>query len=175
MTSVDAGTRQQNRTESTTDPLSARIARGAPFLISAAFLLFAITPIGGLPPRGWVPIVVGLAYIASGLLNGRRGLLLAPGIVVAVWGIAPMSINYGIDFGGMFYLWLGVGLAIAALLAKRGWDRITPMSLAVPVLFIGLVMFVAPFVGQYLTTCVAVPLALWGVYQMRPMVTGVRA
>lgn len=167
MASVDART-QHDTAADTTEPMSSRIRRGAPFLVGAAVVLLLIEPVGGLPPRGWVPIIIGLTYVASGLLSARRGLLLAPGIVVAAWGVAPMSTNYGIDFGGMFYLWLGAGMAVAALLAKRGWDRITPMSLAVPVLFIGGVMFVAPFVGQLLTTVLAVPLAAWGLWQLRP-------
>jgi uncharacterized membrane protein len=42
------------------------------------------------------------------------------------------------------------------------------MSLALPVLFIGGVMAIAPFVGQWLTTVLAVPLVAWGLWQMRP-------
>ena len=174
MTSVDARGRTENpsvgdgTTPRTPEPLSSRFARGGPLIIGAALVLLLLEPIGPLPLKGWVPILIGVAYIASGLLSGRRGLLLGPGIVLAGWGVAPMSTNYGGDFPGMFYLTLGTGLLIAAVLAQRGWDRITPMSLALPVLFIGGTMFVAPLVGSWLTTILAVLLVGWGLWEMRP-------
>lgn len=151
-----------------TEPFSSRLLRGAPLIVGAALILFLLEPIGSLPLKGWVPIIIGLSYVAAGLLSGRRGVLLAPGVVIAAWGIAPMSTNYGYDFNGMFYLCLGTGLLIAALLAERGWHRITPMSLALPVLFIGGTMAIAPHVGTWLTTILAVLLVGWGLFEMRP-------
>jgi hypothetical protein len=167
MTSVDARTRNGTAPD-TTEPLSSRSKRGAPLIVGAALILLLIQPIGSLPPRGWIPITIGLSYVVAGLLSGRRGILLAPGIVVAAWGVAPMSTNYGYDFNGMFYLCLGTGLLIAAILARRGWHEITAMSLALPVLLIGGVMAIAPLVGQWLTTVLAVALAAWGLWLMRP-------
>lgn len=173
MTSLDAGSRTGTTTTespaASTEPMSSRLRRAAPLFVGAALILFLLQPIGSLPLRGWVPVLIGLAYIASGLLSGRRGVLLAPGIVIAVWGLAPMTVQYtGNEFGGMFYLTLGTGLLIAALLAERGWSRITPMSLALPVLFIGGTMFIAPRVGDALTTVLAVLLVAWGLFELRP-------
>lgn len=126
MTSLDARSRtgtasaDADATTGSTEPMSSRLRRAAPLFFGAGLILF-LQPIGSLPLRGWVPVLIGLAYIASGLLSGRRGLLLAPGIVIAVWGLAPMTVEYtGNEFGGMFYLTLGTGLLIAALLAQRG-------------------------------------------------------
>lgn len=128
----------------------------------------SLEPIGSLPLRGYIPMIIGLSYIAAGLLGGRGGLLLGPGIVLTAWGVAPMTVNYAEEFGGMFYLCLGTGLVIAAFLAERAWHRITPMSLAIPVLFIGFIMFVAPYVAPNLTFVVAALLVGWGLFELRP-------
>ncbi len=68
----------------------------------------------------------------------------------------------------MLHLTLGTGLVIAALLAERGCPRITPMSLALPVLFIGGTMAIAPRAGDSLTTILAVLLVAWGLFELRP-------
>lgn len=168
MTSVqtrpDAAARTEDR-----EPMSSRLRRAAPLFIGAALVLFLLQPIGELPLRGWVPVLIGLSYIASGLLSGKRGVLLAPGIVIAAWGIAPMTVQYsGEEFPGMFYLTLGTGLLVAAFLAQRGFSRITPMSLALPVLFIGGTMYVAQYATDSLTTVLAVLLVAWGLFELRP-------
>lgn len=167
MTSVQPRDRTTASTQS--EPMSSRLRRAVPLFVGAALVLLLLQPIGSLPLRGWVPVLIGLSYVASGLLSGRRGLLLAPGIVIAVWGLAPMTVQYtGEEFNGMFYLTLGTGLLIAAVLAERGWSRITPMSLALPVLFIGGTMAIAPHVGDWLTTILAVLLVAWGLFELRP-------
>ena len=167
MTSVDS--RPRTTTSTGTELLSPRLRRAVPLFVGAAAVLLLLQPIGSLPLRGWVPVLIGLSYTASGLLSGRRGLLLAPGIVIAVWGLAPMTVQYtGEEFSGMFYLTLGTGLLIAALLAERGWSRITPMSLALPVLFIGGTMALAPEVGTWLTTVLAALMVAWGLFELRP-------
>jgi hypothetical protein len=53
-------------------------------------------------------------------------------------------------------------MLVAALLAQRGWHCITPMSLALPVLFIGGTMYVNSFAGTWLTTILALLLVAWG-------------
>lgn len=168
MTSLE--TRPHHSTTTTdVEPMSSRTRRAVPLFAGAALVLFLLEPIGGLPLRGWVPVLIGLSYIASGLLSDRRGVLLAPGIVIAAWGIAPLTVQYsGEEFPGMFYLTLGSGLLIAALLAQRGFSRITPMSLALPVLFIGGTMYVAQYAEDSLTAVLAVLLVAWGLYELRP-------
>lgn len=170
MTSVHHRTRE-DRPTSTVEPLSSRVKRGAPLIVGAAAVFFLLQPVGSLPVKGWVPVLIGLSYVAAGLISGRRGLLLGPGIVLAAWGVAPMTTNYTKEFPGMFYLCLGTGLLIAALLAQRGWHRITPMSLALPVLFIGGTMYVNSFAGKWLTAILAVLLVAWGLFEMRPQRT----
>jgi hypothetical protein len=87
-----------------------------------------------------------------------------------------MTVNYTEEFPGLFYLCLGTGLLIAALLAQRGWHRITPMSLAIPVLFIGATMFIAQYADQWLTTILAVLLVGWAAWELRlQRLTGARA
>lgn len=168
MTSVDARPGVQ-RTAPATEavPLSVRARMAVPLIVGAALILLLLQPVGSLPLRGWVPIIIGLSYVAAGLLSGRRGQLVAPGLIVAAWGLAPMSVNYGYEFNGMFYLTLGTGLLLAALLAERGW-HIPPMSLAIPVLFIGGTMAIAPLVSDGLTTVLAVLLVGWALWELRP-------
>lgn len=166
MTSVDP--RHDSATSTGgAEPLSARVRRGAPLVAGAVVILLFLQPIGSLPLKGWVPILSGLTFVAAGLLGGRRGRLVGPGIVLAAWGVAPLSTNYGTDFPGMFYLCLGTGLLLAAFLSERGWRSITPMSLAIPVLFIGGVMFLAPRVDSALTTVLAVIFVAYALWEMR--------
>ena len=169
MTSVETRPRSTTSGGDDVEPMSSRLRRAAPLFIGAALILALLEPIGELPLRGWVPVLIGLSYIASGLLSGRRGVLLAPGVVIAAWGLAPMTVEYtGEEFPGMFYLTLGTGLLLAALLAQRGFSRITPMSLALPVLFIGGTMYVAQYAKDSLTTVLAVLLVAWGLFELRP-------
>ncbi len=168
MTSVESRPRSSAPTQDT-EPMSSRLRRAVPLFVGAALVLFLLQPIGPLPLRGWVPVLIGLSYVAAGLLSGRRGILLGPGVVLAAWGLAPMTVEYtGEEFGGMFYLCLGTGLLVAALLAQRGFYRITPMSLAIPVLFIGGTMYVAQYARDALTTVLAVLLVAWGLFELRP-------
>ena len=167
MTSVQDRT-SATESRGTVEPLASRARRGAPLLVGAALVFFLLEPVGSLPLKGWVPVLIGLSYVAAGLLSGRRGVLLGPGIVLTAWGVAPMTTNYAKEFPGMFYLCLGTGLFVAALLAQRGWHRITPMSLALPVLFIGGTMYVNSFAGRSLTIILAVLLVAWAVFEMRP-------
>ena len=169
MTSVETRPRSGTADHTSTEPMSSRLRRAVPLFVGAALVLFLLEPIGELPLRGWVPVLIGLSYVASGLLSAKRGVLLAPGIVIATWGLAPMTVEYtGEEFPGMFYLTLGTGLLLAALAAQRGFSRITPMSLALPVLFIGGTMYVAQYAKDSLTTVLAVLLVAWGVFELRP-------
>ena len=168
MTSVESRPRSSAPTQDA-EPMSSRLRRAVPLFVGAALVLVLLKPIGPLPLRGWVPVLIGLSYIAAGLLSGRRGILLGPGVVLAAWGLAPMTVEYtGEEFAGMFYLCLGTGLLVAALLAQRGFYRITPMSLAIPVLFIGGTMYVAQYAKDALTTVLAVLLVAWGLFELRP-------
>lgn len=168
MTTVETRRASATRTGGP-EPLSSRARRSVPLMVGGLLVLVLLQPVGSLPTRGWVPVLTGLAYIVAGLLSGKRGVLLGPGIVLAAWGIAPMTVQYGeTEFAGMFYLCLGAGLLVAALLAQRGWYRITAMSLALPVLFIGGTMYVSSIVDDALTTVLAVLLIGWGAWELRP-------
>lgn len=171
MTSLDARPRSEERAADravSTLPMSVRLRAAAPLFVGAALVYFLLKPVGSLPVKGWVPILIGLSYVASALLSGRRGLLLGPGLVIGFWGIAPMTTNYRPEFPGMFYLTLGTGLLVAAILAERGFYRITPMSLALPVLFMGGIMFTSSKVGSSLTLVLATLLVVWGLAELRP-------
>ena len=165
MTSLDSRTEPSTTAQHPT-AVGSRLAAGAPLFVGAALVLFLIEPIGSLPTKGWVPILVGLSFVAAGLLGRRDGRHVASGLAIAVWGIAPLSTNYGYDFNGMFYLTLGTGLLFGAILARRGFHAITPMSLALAVLFIGAVMALAPYLKSSLTTFLALLLVAWGAWEM---------
>lgn len=169
MTAVESDRTSSTHQGSTSEPLSTRARRGVPLILGGLAVLLLLQPIGSLPNRGWVPVLIGLSYIAAGLLAGKRGLLLGPGIVIAGWGVAPMSVEYsGTELAGLFYLCLGTAMLVAALLAQRGWYRITPMSLALPVLFIGGTMYVSSLVGDKLTLVLFALLVGWGAWELRP-------
>lgn len=167
MTTVDAGPGTRHDAE-LLEPMSSRLRRAVPLAVGAVLVLVLLKPVGDLPLRGWVPVLTGLSFVAAGLLSGRDGRLLGPGVVLTAWGVAPMTVNYSEEFPGMFYLCLGTGLLVAALLARSGWHRITPMSLAIPVLFIGATMYLAQYADDYLTTGLAVLLLAYGAAQLRP-------
>ncbi|MBA2529959.1 MAG: hypothetical protein H0V19_08380 [Euzebyales bacterium] len=170
MTSVEA--RSQTSPAASGDPgsavpLSVRARRAVPLLVGAAALLFLVQPIGALPPKGWIPVIAGLAYVGAAALSGRVGALWGPGLIIGIWGLAPMTTNYFPEFPGMFYLVLGTGLLLAAVLGDR--LQISRMSMALPVLFIGGTMFVASFIGadRYLTAVLAVLLGGWALWELR--------
>jgi hypothetical protein len=168
MTTTDVrpqtGSPDQSRTEV---PLAARARKAGALVIGGLAILLLLQPIGPLPLQGWVPVIIGITYVAAGLASGRRGPLIAPGLVIGIWGLAPLSTRYGYEFNGMFYLTLGTGLLVAALLAERGW-RIAATSLAIPVLFIGGVMSIAPTAGRWLTTVLCGLLVAWAAFELRP-------
>ncbi len=148
-------------------PLSWRARRAGPLFVGAALVLLLVQPFGALPTKGWIPLFIGSAYLASAALAGRRAALWSPGIIVAGWAFAPMLTNYGVDAGGQFYLILGAALLVAAIAGDRG-VAISRVSMALPVIGIGAVMFVAPFLGRWLTTFLAVSLVAWGAWELRP-------
>lgn len=166
MTSLDSRTGPIAAERDRTPNTGSRIGAGAPLFVGAALVLFLVEPIGSLPVKGWVPILVGLSFVAAGLLGQRNGRHVASGLAIAVWGIAPLSANYGYDFNGMFYLTLGTGLLFGAILARRGMPAITPMSLALAVLLIGGVMTIAPYLKSSLTTFLALLLVAWGAWEV---------
>ncbi len=168
MTSLETRHRTADTDHGGSEPMSSRLRRAVPLFVGAALVLLLLEPIGGLPLRGWVPVLIGLSYVAAGLLSGRGGVLLGPGVVLTAWGLAPMTVQYtGEEFPGMFHLCLGTGLLLAALLAQRGFSRITPMSLAIPVLFIGGTMLVNKYAGEALTSILAALLVAWGLFELR--------
>lgn len=166
MTSLDSRTQPGTAEQRPTSTTGSRIGAGAPLFVGAALVLLLIDPIGPLPTKGWVPILVGLSFVAAGLLGRRNGRHVASGLAIAVWGIAPLSTNYGYEFNGMFYLTLGTGLLLGAILARRGMRAITPMSLALAVLMIGGVMALAPYLKSSLTTFLALLLVAWGAWEV---------
>jgi len=157
-----------------TVPLSVRIRRAVPLIVGAVAMLLLVQPIGGLPPMGWIPVIAGLTYVAAAALSSRVGALWGPGIIIGIWGLAPMTTNYFPEFPGMFYLVLGTGLLLAAVLGNR--LQISRMSMALPVLFIGGTMYVSSFVraDRYLTTVLAVLIGAWGLWELRPHSEDVR-
>jgi len=80
MSALDTRTVTQSpAVEGSIEPMSSRLRRAVPLLVGAALVLLLLKPIGSLPLQGWVPVLIGLSYAASGLLSGRRGVLLPPG------------------------------------------------------------------------------------------------
>ena len=116
--------------------------RGLVLLAGAVAMVLLAKPVGPLDYY-WLPLLVGLTFVAAAAVTGPRSPLWGAGLVVSAWGTAKVIEN-NVDVtwnGGMTTLAIGLGGLIAAYLASRGW-AVSPASVAWPIVFIGLGQFV---------------------------------
>lgn len=141
--------------------------RGMVLLVGAAVIAVLVQPIGPLD-HYWNPLLVGLAFTAAAALSGRHSPLWGPGLVVAFWGLSkviavPLSLSWGGPFSTAM---IGVGGLVAAYLAARGF-AVSPVSVAAPVVFIGLGQYVhSTFPGAEITVYTAGLALVWGVVEL---------
>ncbi len=159
--------------------LTAGVVRGLVLLAGAAVLITTVKPIGSLPYY-YNPVVTGATFTLAALVSGRRSPLLGSGIVVLAWGLSHVivahafpSAGMGMGMGGHTSAWsfaladtmLGVGAVVAALLASRGF-AISPLSVAAPIVFIGLGEYVHGTYGSAITGTLCALTAAWGVEEI---------
>ena len=116
--------------------------RGLILLAGAVAIVLLVQPIGFLDYY-FNPLLVGLAFLAAAAATGPRSPLWGAAMVTTAWG-ASQAIASNVDVswaGGMSTLAIGLGGLIAAYLATRGW-AVSPASVAWPVAFIGIGIFI---------------------------------
>ena len=153
----------------------ARRARGAALLLGAVLIVVLIR--SGTLSFSWLPLLLGLTYLAAAGLSRSRGTLWGPGLVVSSVGLAAgLWVGSGrspdsFQFLALSAMALGLGGVLAALLHGFRGVRISPMSIALPVLLFGAFALVEqqavrPVAGNvYLYSAL---LALWGAVELRP-------
>jgi len=159
----------------------ARRRRGAVLILGAVVLLFAVKPIGPLA-YNWVPVFSGLAFLLAAVVAGRRSPLWAPGLMVTAWGTAQVIASHSNDagMGGMHsmkggstlhwssalvYVLLGGAALLAAWLGTRGFG-VSLFSIAAPLVFIGIGVFVHSNYYSKLTAGTCALLAAWGLWEI---------
>jgi len=146
----------------------AALARGAALLAGATGLLLLVE-LGGLP-FFWVPLVLGLTYLAAAAASRSRGPLWAPGWVLscvglteALWFAAGRPAD-SFELAQLTLLAAGTGALLAVALRPLG-VHVTTMSLAMAVLLTGAFNLAearaVPGVAGN-TWLYAGPLAAWG-------------
>jgi hypothetical protein len=112
-------------------------------VVGGVALLLLVRPIGPLA-YSWIPLLVGLAFVAAAALTGPRSPLWGPGLVVSAYGTAEV-VNLFTDVSGAG-AWttvaIGLGGLHAAFLGSRGW-AMSAASVASPVVFIGIGQWIA--------------------------------
>lgn len=122
-----------------TGPKPAARRRSGAVLLAGALLVSVVVAPGGSAKLYWMPIILGLSYLVAGVVAGKSSLYWAAGLIVSSWGLAVLLVLRGsltTDFAGTATTAIGVGLVLAALLPRVG-IAVAPVSLAVPVLLIG--------------------------------------
>jgi hypothetical protein len=157
------------------DDTNARRARGIALIVGAVLIVALIET--EILKFYWVWFLTGLTYLAAAAAGRSRGALWGPGFVItsvgffgALWlrdGRTPDSFQ----LLALAVMALGLGGALAAFLGQIRGLSISAMSIAVPVLLIGVFalleqQMVKPVAGE--SWVYAALLALWGAYELRP-------
>jgi hypothetical protein len=115
-------------------------ARGAVLVLGAVSTSVLIAPVGGLSLY-WMPLFVGVSYLAASAVGGRTGGLWVPGLMVSFWGLADVLVLSGtlhVNFASAAITGVGLGALAAVLVLPRVQVPVTVLSLAVNTLLIGL-------------------------------------
>ena len=150
---------------------TARRRRGLVLLLGGVLVALTVAPVGGLALY-WMPLLLGLTYLAAAAVGGRRGALWAAGLVVTCWGVAVALVLTGtlhVDFAGAAVTGLGAGAVLAALLPRVGVAS-SPVSVAVPVLLVGVLELAQAQQHGVLDRGWAYGALLvgWGLWELRP-------
>ena len=124
-------------------PQSGARRRGAVLVVGGLLLLLLVRPIGPVAVQ-WIPLLVGLAFVAAAAATGPRSPLWGPGLVVSAYGTAEV-VNLYTDVpgsGAWTLVSIGLGGLLAAALGNRGW-AMSAASVAAPVVFLGIGQWIA--------------------------------
>ena len=117
--------------------------RGVVLIAGGVALALLVRPVGPLA-QSWIPLLVGLAFVAAAGLTGPRSPLWGPGLVVSAYGTAEVvNLFTAVPGSGAWTLVaIGLGGLLAAYLGSRGW-AMSAASVASPVVFIGVGQWIA--------------------------------
>lgn len=154
---------------------TARVRSGAVLLAGALLVSLVVVPVGG-AELFWMPLLLGLTYLLAGAVVGRHSSYWAAGLVVSCWGLAVLLVLSDVlttDFAASAVTGIGTGLVLAALLPRVG-IAVSTLSLAVPVLLIGVLELLQAESGGVFGKgwFYGAVLAARGLYDLRPRVPG---
>lgn len=117
--------------------------RGLALVAGGLVVLLVVRPIGPLAVN-WLPLLVGLSFLAAAASTGPRSPLWGPGLVVSAYGSAEVVNLYtDVSGGGAWTIVaLGLGGLLAAFAGSRGW-AIGAAGVASPVVFVGIGQWIA--------------------------------
>lgn len=164
------------QTAASTAPATERRIRGIALIAGAAVMAVLIS--GGVLPRYWFPLLTGLTYLVAAGVSRSRGTLWAPGFIISTVGLSlALWLRDGkpadsFELLALAVLSLGLGGVLAALLGQLQDKAISAMSVALSVLLLGAFLLleqqaIAPFAGH--TWPFIALLAIWGLYELRPV------
>ena len=125
-------------------PPAQRLRQGGVLLVGALVLLLVLGDDGR--RFFFVPIGLGLVYLAAALAGGRRGGYWATALVLLGWGAAVVLVREArpeLDTAGLYLTGAGLGVVAGVLLARRG-VAVDPLGLAGTVVAAGLALALAP-------------------------------
>ncbi len=114
------------------------VARGVLLLLGGVLVILVVQPVGP-QPLYWMPLIIGLTYLASSAAGGRSGGLWIPGLIVTAWGVATTTVlseTIQADFTATTILAIGIGAILATQLPRVGIPC-NPLAIAVIVAAIG--------------------------------------
>lgn len=147
------------------DSVGDRRKRGIALTVGGMAMIVLVKT--GLLPFYWVPLILGLTYLAAAAASGGRGSLWAPGLTLSIAGLAiGLWLNsgrsaYDLQFLGLTILGLGTGGVLAALMARAGYD-ITAMSVAMTIMAFGGIVLAVQLTAQEGITFLAGNVYLYG-------------
>ena len=122
----------------------------------------------------FVPLGLGLVYLAAAAAGGPRGGYWATALVLVGWGLAVVWVREGgpdLDTAGLYLAGAGLGATAGVLLARNGF-AVDPLGLAGTVLAAGVVLALSPQWEEVLTEARTYAL-LVGVVGLANVVAGV--
>ena len=150
------------------------VLRGVLLLLGGLVVILTIEPVGG-KHLYWMPLIIGLTYLAASAAGGRGGGLWVPGLMVTAWGIATTTVLSGtirVDFTAATIFAIGVGAILATFLPRFGVPC-NPQAIAIIVAAIGGLELLEAQVGGALVKGWpwGLFLVLGGLWELRPALT----
>lgn len=148
--------------------------RGLLLLVGAVVVAAVIQPVGH-AQLYWMPLIIGISYLAASAVGGRTGGLWVPGMMITFWGAADVLVLSGtwhVDFPSAAITGIGLGAVLALGLTRVGIP-VNPAAIAVNIALIGLLELAEAQIGGDLLKGWpwALLLAVGALWELRPAIT----